>query len=56
MDLQLLNPLRKLSDLGDIWHTKFDGQNKETLYMIPTKVHRVSNLCFDTSKRLIGMN
>ena len=33
-----------------------DTHNKEDLKLVPTKIDPKFNLCFDASKRLIGMN
>ena len=56
MALQLIKPLYGLSDSGDMWYKTPDTQNKENFKLILTKIDPVFYLCFDESKRSIGMN
>ena len=36
--LQLLKPLHRLCDSGDIWHKALDAHNKTDVKMFPSKV------------------
>ena len=56
MALQLIKSLCGLSGSGDIWYKTLDTHNKEDLELVPEKIYPVLFLCFNSSKRLIGMN